>query len=91
MNFNNLDSNNPNISHFFQYNLQEIEDLNLEIANLIKLQAKEYKKSFNHLKSCGECLSVLINMGMLIPLKDYWQITHEMGQCDHPKPRHMMN
>ena len=46
MNFNNLDSNNPNISHFFQYNLQEIEDLNLEIANLIKLQAKEYK---NHL------------------------------------------
>ena len=45
----------------------------------------------NHIKHCAKCMSLMINTNTFIPLEEWWEISHKMGLCDHPKERYMQN
>ena len=72
----------------------ELEDVEKAVKGIARWQSRcqsALEVVDSHIKHCPKCMSLMINTNTFIPLEEWWEISHKMGLCDHPKEQYMQN
>jgi hypothetical protein len=71
--------------------LHELEELNEVMGQIGGKVYRRMNKIKKHMQTCGDCLNKQMQLGLLIPIEDYYKAGPMMGAGRLPKLHHMMN